>query len=360
MSHARLGRGADAAAHRRRHVRRELRHRLGDLRAAVPRPSRASLLPRMFFTMLPTALIMVMLAALTAILVPSLGVAALAIFALIAVLPQTALTLAGRTRPVASLDSLTATRRYSHALALHLGLDRASAATSRASPTSPSSAAPTPATRSPTPARRCATRRARPGRPATWASGGTAAAAPPGLRGPVTPIASRIVAVADTWSRLTANGGPELSHADALDELENAAGTRFDPRVVQAAYAVVAEERVSAPSRPRAAPAPAAPPGAAAPRHRRCLACSAHDRVDLARVRSQVNSRALARPSGRSRACSAASRQQRRRARRGAPRRPGRPAARRRRAVSGSAVTFGGDDRRPAAIASSTGRPKPS
>ena len=51
-----------------------------------------SLLPRMFFSMLPTALIMVMLAALTAILVPSLGVAALAIFALIAVLPQTALT----------------------------------------------------------------------------------------------------------------------------------------------------------------------------------------------------------------------------------------------------------------------------
>ena len=44
---------------------------------------------------------MVMLAALTAILVPALGVAALAIFALIAVLPQTALTIAGRTRPVA-------------------------------------------------------------------------------------------------------------------------------------------------------------------------------------------------------------------------------------------------------------------
>ena len=48
-------------------------------------------------------------------------IAALAIFALIAVLPQTALTIAGRTRPVASLDPLTATRRYSHALALHLG-----------------------------------------------------------------------------------------------------------------------------------------------------------------------------------------------------------------------------------------------
>ena len=59
-------------------------------------------------------------------------------------------------------------------------------------------------------------------------------------------MTSRIVAVADTWSALTAQGGPRLSHADALVELENAAGTRFDPRVVQAAYAVVAEERVSA------------------------------------------------------------------------------------------------------------------
>ena len=50
---------------------------------------------------------------------------ALALFALIAVLPQTALTYAARTRPVAALDPLTATRRYAHALALHLGLDRA-------------------------------------------------------------------------------------------------------------------------------------------------------------------------------------------------------------------------------------------
>ena len=59
-------------------------------------------------------------------------------------------------------------------------------------------------------------------------------------------MTSRIVAVADTWSALTARGGPQLSHAEALVELENAAGTRFDPRVVQAAHAVVAEERVSA------------------------------------------------------------------------------------------------------------------
>ena len=205
-----------------------------------------SLLPRMFFSMLPTALIMVMLAALTAILVPSLGVAALAIFALIAVLPQTALTIAGRTRPVASLDPLIATRRYSHALALHLGLDRAErrhlsrvtdlAFERRAEAGDPIAYA-RQTLRDPSRASWEA------GHVGEWWNGG---GGPAGLRGPITPIASRIVAVADTWSQLTANGGPELSHADALDELKNAAGTRFDPRVVQAAYAVVAEERVSA------------------------------------------------------------------------------------------------------------------
>ncbi len=70
---------------------------------------------------------------------------------------------------------------------------------------------------------------------------------PAGLRGAVTLIASRIVAVADTWSALTAEGGPEALHADALVEARERRGhARFDPRVVQAAYAVVAEECVSA------------------------------------------------------------------------------------------------------------------
>jgi hypothetical protein len=204
-----------------------------------------SLLPRMFFTMLPAALVMVLLAALTAILVPALGIIALAIFAVIAVLPQTALTFAGRTRPVASLDPLTATRRYSHALALHLGLDRAERrhlarvtdlAFARRSDAGDPIAYARQTLRDPSRASWEA------GHVGEWWNGG---GGPAGLRGPVTPITSRIVAVADTWSQLTARGGPELSHADALGELQNAAGTRFDPRVVQAAYAVVAEERVS-------------------------------------------------------------------------------------------------------------------
>jgi HD-GYP domain-containing protein (c-di-GMP phosphodiesterase class II) len=81
------------------------------------------------------------------------------------------------------------------------------------------------------------------GHVAEWWNG---SGGPAGLRGPVTPLAARITAVADTWSSLTARGTPELAHSDALEALDNAAGTRLDPWVVQAAHAVVAQERVSA------------------------------------------------------------------------------------------------------------------
>jgi hypothetical protein len=206
-----------------------------------------SLVPRMFLQPLPTALIMVGLAAFTTLLVPSLGVLALAIFALIAILPQTLLTYAARTRSVARLDPLTATRRYSNALALHLGLDRrerrhlarvASIAFERRAETGDPIAYARQTIRDPSRASWEA------GHVGEWWNGG---GGPAGLRGPVTPVTSRIVAVADTWSALTAKGGPQLSHAEALVELENAAGSRFDPRVVQAVHAVPAEERDTEP-----------------------------------------------------------------------------------------------------------------
>jgi hypothetical protein len=206
----------------------------------------AAALPRMFADTLPTALVMVVLAAVTTLFVAPLGVAALALFALIAVLPQSALTYAARTRPVAALDPLTATRRYAHALALHLGLSRSERrhlarvthlAFSRRADAGDPIAYARQTLRDPSRASWEA------GHVGEWWNGG---GGPAGLRGPVTPLTARIVAVADTWSALTARGGPQLSHADALVELENAAGTRFDPRVVRAAFAVVAEERVSA------------------------------------------------------------------------------------------------------------------
>jgi hypothetical protein len=191
------------------------------------------------------AAIVVALAAFTAVLTGPLGVAALALFAGIAVLPQTMLTHAARTRPVGRLDAATATQRYAHALALHLGLRRAErhhlarvcqlAIARRDEAGDPIAYA-----------RRTLADPSRAsfeaGHAGEWWNGG---GGPAGLRGPVTPLTARIVAVADTWSALTARGGPQLTHAEALEELDNASGSRFDPRVVRAAHAVVAEERVS-------------------------------------------------------------------------------------------------------------------
>jgi hypothetical protein len=205
-----------------------------------------AMLPKMFFGALPAMLAMVVLAALTTVLRGPLDILALALFALIAVVPQSALTYFARTAPVARLDALTATRRYSHALALHLGLSRSERrhlarvtelAFARRDEAGDPIAYARQTLRDPSRASWEA------GHVGEWWNGG---GGPAGLRGPVTPVTSRIVAVADTWSALTASGGPQLSHAEALLELENAAGTRFDPRVVEAARAVVAEERVTA------------------------------------------------------------------------------------------------------------------
>jgi hypothetical protein len=202
-------------------------------------------LVRMLADLVPAAAMVLTVAAFTSVLTVPLGLFALALFAGIAVLPQTALTYAARTRPVARLDAATATRRYAHALALHLGLRHAERrhlarvcqlaivrrddagdpiAYARSTLADPSRAS------------------FEAGHAGEWWNGG---GGPAGLRGAVTPLSARIVAVADTWSALTARGGPQLSHAEALVELDNASGRRLDPRVVRAAHAVVAEERVS-------------------------------------------------------------------------------------------------------------------
>jgi hypothetical protein len=206
----------------------------------------ASALVRMLADAVPAAALMLALGTVTSILVGPLGLFALAVFALIAVLPQSALTFAARTHSVSRLDPLTATQRYAHALALQLGLKRRErrhlarvaelAFARRADAGDPIAYA-------------CSTMRD-PSR-ASWEAGHVyewwnGAGGPAGLRGPVTPLTARIIAVADTWSALTARGGPQLSHADALEELDNATGARFDPRIVFAAHSVVAEERVSA------------------------------------------------------------------------------------------------------------------
>jgi HD domain len=201
---------------------------------------------RLLLDLNPTVMLLITsLGALTAALAGSFGMLALAVFAVTTVLPQSALTFAARPHPVAHLDRVTATRRYAHAIALQLGLSLSQrrhlravvmiAATRGADAGDPVAYA-VATMRDPSRAS-CEA-----GHVSEWWNG---SGGPAGLRGPVTPLAARIAAVADSWSALTAAGTPELSHCAALEALDDAAGTRFDPYVVAAAHAVVAQERVS-------------------------------------------------------------------------------------------------------------------
>jgi hypothetical protein len=193
---------------------------------------------------LPTGTLMAALGAATIVLERSQGLLALTLFALVAVLPQSALTYVARTRPVARLDPLTAARRYGAAMAVHLGLDRAErreldaviqVAHARDASGDPgehlghavvdwSEVS-------------CAA-----GHVTEWWNG---AGGPAGLPGGLIPQSSRIAAVARTWAALTADGSPRIGHLDAIAHLDAAAGIRLDPRVVKAAHAVVAQERLT-------------------------------------------------------------------------------------------------------------------
>jgi HD domain-containing protein len=67
---------------------------------------------------------------------------------------------------------------------------------------------------------------------------------PAGLPGAHAPGLSRILAVARAWSELTAAGTAELTHAEALLDLSARSETEFDPEVVAAAAQVVRDEEV--------------------------------------------------------------------------------------------------------------------
>jgi HD domain len=199
---------------------------------------------------LPAGMVMAALGAATIVVYSELELVALALFALVAVVPQSALTFVARTRPVALLDPLTATRRYGNALAVHLRLTRKER-------------------RELDSVIRLAHERGVDGDPGKhlshavvdWSEVSCAAGhvtewwngagGPAGLPGAIIPLTARIAAVAGTWAALTAEGSPRLGHMEALAHLEAAAGVRLDPRVVAAARVVVRQERLSA-----AVPAP--------------------------------------------------------------------------------------------------------
>ena len=200
---------------------------------------------RMFPDGLPAGVAMTTLGALTAVLYMHAGLFALALFALVAVLPQSALTFAARTRPVAHLDPLTATRRYAHAISLQLELDRADrrlvdevVRTAYARRVNGDPGEHLGHTVVDWSEASCAA-----GHVTEWWNG---AGGPAGLPGRLIPQAARITAVAQTWASLTAEGSPCLGHVQALSHMEGAAGVRLDPAVVRAAAAVVGQEHATA------------------------------------------------------------------------------------------------------------------
>ncbi|MBX5440567.1 MAG: GAF domain-containing protein [Solirubrobacteraceae bacterium] len=81
-----------------------------------------------------------------------------------------------------------------------------------------------------------------------WDGGGV----PHGLAEERIPLASRIIAVARAWSEMTTDEAEPRSPEHALHELREAAGGRFDPRVVEVAASVGA-------TMPRPAPRPERP-----------------------------------------------------------------------------------------------------
>ncbi|HEY6696505.1 MAG TPA: HD domain-containing phosphohydrolase [Solirubrobacteraceae bacterium] len=196
-------------------------------------------------------MVMIALAAGCVLLVGPIGVLALIVFAAIAVLPGSFLTYAARSRPVARLDHAVATKQYALALAMHLKRSRRDrrhlARVIAASQSQSATGDPIDYIRATAVALRPVTMDAQLSTE-WWNGNGT----PIGLRGDAIPIAARILAVAETWSSLTARGSAQLGHHDVLERLKADAGKRFDPAIVRAAAAVVAQERVTS-----SAPAPA-------------------------------------------------------------------------------------------------------
>jgi HD-GYP domain-containing protein (c-di-GMP phosphodiesterase class II) len=66
---------------------------------------------------------------------------------------------------------------------------------------------------------------------------------PDGLVGDETPLVARIVCTCDAWSAMTTDRSyrKALSHEDAVAELKRCAGTQFDPQVVDALLAALAD-----------------------------------------------------------------------------------------------------------------------
>lgn len=198
---------------------------------------------------IPAIVAMLFLGAATVGLVPSLGILALLAFAVIVGVPQAAATMLVRARSVAELEPLEATQLYVRALADRMGLD------SRMRRVVCGAAQLLDADRAD-----CHVDKARAFEDAIGDEHDVIVAAlyagerwdgtgrPGQLKANAIPQISRLLAVAQAWSELTAKGTPQLPHSQALARLSQQVGFALDPEIVAAAEAVVGSERRLDPS----------------------------------------------------------------------------------------------------------------
>jgi hypothetical protein len=189
-----------------------------------------------FLSVLGAELAMLLFATVCALLIAPLGIFVLVLLAPAVLVPEVALPLLARSRDIAARNQSDATRLYVAALATQLGVrgrERRVALLAADLLRDPHAL---PGNVGASIAREAqiagwhATER--------WDGGGS----PAGFTGGLIPRPSRILAVAQAWSELTAAGGPQLSQTEAMLALELHSASRLDPRIIVAAGQIVSTE----------------------------------------------------------------------------------------------------------------------
>jgi hypothetical protein len=192
----------------------------------------------------PATLLMIAVGVATAFLYTRIGILALALFAVIVVTPQYLVPVLLRPRPVNEIPYVSAVAMYARAIGRIVGLDRAKVAMLEDASTflDIKVFGPVQGTlRSDEFEHWTGVQETLLFYREHWdAPGGT----PGALEGELIPLTSRILAVADVWSRLTAQGSPELTHLQALTVLKGRSGYHFDPGVVDAVQTLIEHEQL--------------------------------------------------------------------------------------------------------------------
>jgi hypothetical protein len=190
--------------------------------------------------------ILLALGVLTAALMARFGYAALLTFSVIVLIPRATIALLARARSVARLSQPAATAVYGRALGAALGYGRDDRNTLLAvlaisdqhearlrqeafEPWAPTKILVNRFTEIMSAAWMMRER---------WDGSG-----PAHVRGEAIPHTARVASVAQAWSALTADGGPRLSHEQALAQLRAQSGTRLDPAIVETMAEVIELER---------------------------------------------------------------------------------------------------------------------